>query len=216
MTKNNSINALYTFWRSSASYRVRIALNLKGIDHDSVEIDFRKDGGQHRKPEFLSKNPQGLLPVWQEGDWYLSQSLAILEYLEETQRDIPLLPDEARERARVRELCQIIACEIHPLNNLRVMSYLKANMGQEDEAVNEWYRHWVALSFAPLEQRLNDVAGTYCHGDHLSLADCCLVPQVYNARRFNCDMSPYPTIVKIDKTLNELTAFQDAAPEKQL
>lgn len=206
---------LYTFWRSSASYRVRIALNLKGLDYTSVPIHFRKDGGQHRQPMFLAKNPQGLLPLWEEDDWTLAQSLAIMEYLNETYPTPPLLPENAKTRAEVRAMAQVIACEIHPLNNLRVMAYLKQQMGQSDDQVKEWYQHWVALGFEALETNLKQTAGKYCHGDQITMADCCLVPQVYNAQRFDCDMKPYPTITRINEALNELKAFQKSAPEKQ-
>lgn len=206
---------LYTFWRSSASYRVRIALNLKGLDYTSVPIHFRKEGGQHRKPEFLTKNPQGLLPVWEEADWSLAQSLAIMEYLDETHPSAPLLPEDVKARADVRAMAQIIACEIHPLNNLRVMSYLKKQMGQSENQVNQWYQHWVTLGFEALEACLQRTAGEYCYGDQITIADCCLAPQVYNAQRFNCDLSPFPKLSQINNSLNLLEAFQDAAPENQ-
>ena len=206
---------LYTFWRSSAAYRVRIVLNLKGLTYESVPIHFRKEGGQHRKPDFLAINPQGLLPVLQEGDWHLSQSLAIAEYLDEVYPEPALLPGNPRDRAEVRALAQIIACEIHPLNNLRVLGYLRERLGQDDSGINEWYAHWVDINFVALEARLNVVAGNYCYGDEITLADVCLVPQVYNARRFNVELTPYPNIERIDKTLNELQGFADAAPERQ-
>jgi len=206
---------LYTFWRSSAAYRVRIVLNLKELTYESVPIHFRKDGGQHRSPDFLVINPQGLLPVLQEEDWHLSQSLAIAEYLNETHPEPALLPGDPRARAEVRALAQIIACEIHPLNNLRVLGYLRKQLGQDDAGINDWYSHWVNINFAALEARLKIVAGNYCYGDEISLADVCLVPQVYNARRFNVDLNPYPNIERIDKSLNQQSAFADAAPENQ-
>ncbi len=206
---------LYTFWRSSAAYRVRIVLNLKGLTYESIPIHFRKEGGQHRKPDFLAINPQGLLPVLQEGDWHLSQSLAIAEYLDEVYPEPALLPGNPRDRAEVRALAQIIACEIHPLNNLRVLGYLRERLGQDDSGINEWYAHWVDINFVALEARLNVVAGNYCYGDEITLADVCLVPQVYNARRFNVELAPYPNIERIDKSLSELQAFADAAPERQ-
>ena len=206
---------LYTFWRSSASYRVRIVLNLKKLTYESVLIHFRKEGGQHRKPDFLAMNPQGLLPVLQEGDWSLSQSLAIAEYLEEIHPEPALLPDDPRDRAEVRALAQIVACEIHPLNNLRVLAYLREKLGQDDTGIHDWYAHWVDISFEALEARLNAVAGTYCFGDDITLADVCLVPQLYNARRFDVDLAPYPNIERIDKSLNDIQAFIDATPESQ-
>jgi len=206
---------LYTFWRSSAAYRVRIVLNLKGLDYESVPVHFRKEGGQHRKPDFLALNPQGLLPVLQEGDWSVSQSLAIAEYLDEVHPEPPLLPGDPKCRAEVRAMAQIVACEIHPLNNLRVLGYLREHLGQDDARVNDWYVHWVTISFDALEARLNEFAGLFSYGDNVSLADICLVPQVYNARRFEVDLAPYPNIERIDMACNELTAFTDAAPEQQ-
>jgi len=206
---------LYTFWRSSAAYRVRIVLNLKALAYESIPIHFRKDGGQHRTPDFLAMNPQGLLPVLQEDDWQLSQSLAITEYLDEIHPEPPLLPGNPRARAEVRALAQIIACEIHPLNNLRVLGYLRKQLGQDDSGVNEWYRHWVNISFEALEARFRKNAGIYSYGDEITLADVCLVPQVYNARRFKVDLTPYPNIERIDQSLNELPAFFNAAPEQQ-
>jgi len=202
---------LYTFWRSSAAYRVRIVLNLKALTYESVPIHFRKDGGQHRAPDFLAMNPQGLLPVIVEDDWHLSQSLAIAEYLNEIHPEPPLLPGDPRARAEVRSLAQIIACEIHPLNNLRVLDYLRNQLEQDDSSVNEWYSHWVGINFEALEARLRTTAGNYCFGDEITLADACLVPQVYNARRFGVALKPYPTIERIDKALNDLPAFIDAA-----
>ncbi len=206
---------LYTFWRSSAAYRVRIVLNLKGLDYESVPVHFRKEGGQHRKPDFLALNPQGLLPVLQEGDWSIAQSLAIAEYLDEVHPEPPLLPSDPRSRAEVRAMAQIVACEIHPLNNLRVLGYLRERLGQDDAGVNDWYAHWVTISFAALEARLSKFSGNFCFGDNVGLADVCLVPQVYNARRFKVDLGPYPNIERIDTACNELSVFADAAPEQQ-
>lgn len=207
---------LYTFWRSSASYRVRIVLNLKNLTYESVPISFSKEGGQHHKPDFRMINPQGLLPVLQEEDWYVSQSMAIAEYLDEVYPEPALLPVDPRSRAEVRALAQIVACEIHPLNNLRVLGYLRQHFGQDDSGIKDWYAHWVNINFEALEVRLHDVAGRCCYGDEVTLADICLVPQVYNARRFSIDLTMYPNIERIDKFLNELPAFSDAAPERQL
>lgn len=209
------MSKLYTFWRSSASYRVRIALNHKGLDYEPALIHFRKEGGQHRKPEFLAKNPQGLVPVWEEGAWSLNQSLAIIEYLDEAHPEAPLIPADLKARAEVRAMAQIIACEMHPLNNLRVLNYLKQELGHEQTQVDEWYRHWCTLGFEALEPMLEKKSGICCYGDNVTLVDCCLVPQVYNARRFNCDLTPYPNVMRITEVLNELEAFVQAAPENQ-
>ena len=194
---------------------MRIALNLKRLDYESIFIHLRKEGGQHRKPEFLAKNPQGLLPVWEESGWTLNQSLAIIEYLDETHPEIPLMPKAPRDKAEVRALSQMIACEMHPLNNLRVLAYLRHELGCDQEALNAWYRHWVELGFDALETQLQQTAGEYCFGDSPGLVDCCLVPQVYNARRFDADLAAYPIIERIDRRLNELDACIQAAPENQ-
>lgn len=209
------MNRLYTFWRSSAAYRLRIALNLKGLEYEPALVHFRKEGGQHRKPEFLEKNPQGLLPVWEEDGWYLNQSLAIIEYLDETHPETSLLPSDVKKRAEARAAAQVIACDIHPLNNLRVLGYLKATLGHAQDDVNEWYRHWVRLGFDALEPVLSRADSVYAFGDAPGIVDCCLVPQVYNARRFDCDLSDYPVIVDLDDRLNRIDAFKKAAPESQ-
>lgn len=205
---------LYDFFRSSAAYRVRIALNLKGIAAEREFIHLRQ--GAHRTPAYQAINPQGLVPalVDDQGNVVI-QSLAILEYLDETVPEPPLLPADALGRARVRALSQIVACEIHPLNNLRVLNYLTGELDHDEAARNRWYCHWVAEGFRGLEAMLAEGPGRYCHGDTVTMADVCLVPQVFNARRFDCDLSPYPTIVRIANALNELPAFADAAPERQ-
>ncbi len=207
---------LYGYFRSSAAYRVRIALNLKGIDHQLTVCHLRK--GEQRDPAFLALNPQGLVPALATDDGaVLTQSLAIIEYLDESHPQPPLLPADPLGRARVRSLAQLIACEMHPLNNLRVLKYLKNPLGHEQATIDSWYRHWVATGFEALEQRLAGEAatGAFCHGDSPTLADVCLVPQVVNARRFDCDLAPYPTIRRIDATCRELAAFRAAAPERQ-
>ena len=211
----NALPKLYTFWRSSAAYRVRIALGLKGLEREDVFVHFRKEGGQHRKPDFLALNPQGLLPVWQENGWCLSQSQAIIEYLEDLQPKPPLLPQAPRARAEVRALAQIISCDIHPLNNLRILQYLRKQLGQTDESVNAWVRHWIALGLEAFEARLQQTAGRYSYSDQVSLADVCLVPQVYNAERFNCDLDAYPQLRAVAAALRELPAFAAATPEFQ-
>src|SRR5687767_3472537 len=206
---------LYSFFRSSAAYRVRIALNLKGLGYEYLPVHLSRGGGEQLRPDFLRVNPQALVPVLEDGAQVLSQSLAIIEYLDETHPDPPLLPKTPAERARVRALAQTIACEIHPLNNLRVLNYLTQVAGVSDEAKNAWYRHWVAEGFKSLEARLagNPAPGKFYHADMPGIADCCLVPQMFNARRFKCDLSPYPTLVAIDQRCQALEAVQRAAPE---
>jgi len=207
---------LYGYFRSSAAYRVRIALNLKGLTPEGSYVHLQK--AQQRADDFLALNPQGLVPalVTDQGD-VLTQSLAIVEWLDETHPSPPLLPADAPGRARVRSIAQAIACDIHPLNNLRVLNYLTHTLGVSDEQRNGWYRYWVDLGFEALERRLSREAATgrFCHGDAPTLADVCLVPQVANARRFKIDLSPYPTLVRIDAACQALPAFAAAAPERQ-
>lgn len=206
---------LHDYFRSSAAYRVRIALNLKGLDYAQLSCQLR-DGSQ-RAPDFLTLNPQGLVPALATDGAVLTQSLAIIDYLDEVYPQPSLLPNEPINKARVRSLALQIACDIHPLNNLRVLNYLKNELGQTQENVTTWYRHWIAVEFAALEARLaNDAqTGSYCQGEQISLADICLVPQVANARRFDCDLSACPTIVRIDAACQAITEFADAAPERQ-
>lgn len=206
---------LFTYFRSSASYRVRIALNLKSLAYESVPKIFAK--GEHRAPEFLAINPQGLLPALETDGMVLSQSLAIIEYLDERYPEPPLLPATEAGRAHVRSLALAIACDIHPLNNLRVLNYLRQQLGQQDEGVNAWYRHWVTEGFRGIEVELSRHSsnGRYCYGDAVSLADVCLVPQVFNARRFNVDLTPFPTIAAIAAHLESLPAFASARPDLQ-
>jgi maleylpyruvate isomerase len=208
---------LYSCFRSSAAYRVRIALNLKGLTYDYVPVHLLKDGGQQFKPEYTRLNPQALVPTLVDGPATLTQSLAIVEYLDETHPEPPLLAATALGRARVRELAQSIACDIHPLNNLRVLRYLKRELDVPDEKRDAWYRHWVETGLLALERMLADSpdTGAYCHGDTPTLADICLVPQVFNARRLKCDLSAMPTIVRIDAACRALPAFIQAAPEHQ-
>lgn len=207
---------LYGYFRSSAAYRVRIALNLKGLAYEQLAVNLAD--GEQRGVDNLARNPQGLVPVLETDDGTrLTQSLAICEYLDERYPEPPLLPADAAERARVRALAQAIACEIHPLNNLKVLKYLTGELGVSDEARLGWYRHWVSEGFDALETRLADspATGAFCHGDTPTLADACLVPQVFNARRFDCDLSAYPTIRRIIERCATLDAFQRAAPAAQ-
>jgi len=206
---------LYTFFRSSAAYRVRIALNLKGKPYESAAKALRT--GEHRRADYLDKNPQGLVPALEHDGVVLSQSLAIIEYLDEKFPQPPLLPADPVARAQVRAMAQNIACDIHPLNNLRVLNYLRKELGQDDAGVNRWYAHWIAEGLRGLEElaRRHTGDGAHCFGKQVTLADVTLVPQIYNARRFECDLAPYPTLVKIADSLDALPAFAAARPEVQ-
>ena len=208
---------LYNYFRSSASYRVRIALQLKGLAYEYIPVHLTHDGGQQRTSQFRALNPQALVPVLAHGPETLTQSLAIIEYLEETYPEPALLPKAAAERARVRALTLALACEVHPLNNLRVLNYLSSKLGLNDAAKTEWYKHWVDQGFAAFEASLaqSPHTGRFCHGDTPGLADCCLVPQLFNARRFGCDLSGYPILLAIEARCQELPAFRDAAPGQQ-
>ena len=208
---------LYDYFRSSAAYRVRIGLHLKGLGYESVPVHLLRDGGEQLKPEYRAVNPSALVPALQDGDATITQSLAILEYLDEVHPMVPLMPRDALGRARVRSLALMIGCDIHPINNLRVLRYLVKEAGLSEEAKNAWYVHWVQEGFAALEAQLAASAdmGRFCHGDTPTIADCFLVPQVFNAVRFNIDLTPYPVIVRIDAALRELPAFAAAHPSAQ-
>ncbi len=205
---------LYGYWRSSAAYRARIALNLKGIAYTSVPVNLAC--GEQRSADFRRLNPQSTVPCLRDGDVVLGQSLAIIEYLDETHPEPPLLPAGAAERARARQLALLIACEIHPLNNLKVLQYLEHGMGIDEPGRRRWYRHWIAEGFTALEAMLAPTAGAFALGDDRpSVVDVFLVPQVYNANRWRCDLSPYPTIQRINDRCLQLPAFAEAAPERQ-
>ena len=206
---------LYTYFRSSAAFRVRIALNLKGLKYEPLFVHLAK--GEHRKPQYASVNAQALLPTLELDDGTrLNQSLAIIEYLDEAHPRPALLPEDAKGRARVRALSNLIANEIHPLNNLRVLQHLKRALGQTEEQVSAWYRHWIADGLAKLEAEL--AAGKkakFSHADAPTMADCCLVPQIFNAKRYNCDLAPYPNTLRVFDECMKLEAFDRAQPAKQ-
>jgi len=205
---------LYSFFRSSAAYRVRIALNLKGIAYDMVPVHLVKEGGHNRRPQFRALNPQMRVPalVAPSGD-VLIQSLAIIEYLDEALPEPPLLPKDPIARAQARAIAQIVACDIHPLNNIGALRYLKREMHQDQAAIDAWCRHWLLAGFDALEALVRP--GPYACGDAVTVADLCLVPQVYNARRLNVPLDKFPKIVAIDAACRALPAFERARPENQ-
>jgi maleylpyruvate isomerase len=208
---------LYTFFRSSASYRVRIAINLKALNCEQVPIHLRRGGGEQFSATYKAINPQALVPALEDAGRILTQSLAIMEYLEERYPKPPLLPADPADRALVRSMAFIIACEVHPIQNLRVLVHLKNNLKQSEDDLNLWARHWIDLGLSAFEQIVvsSPKRGKFCFGDTPTLADICLVPQLANARRFGCDLSAYPTLLQIEKACSALPAFADAAPEKQ-
>ena len=208
---------LHNYFRSSASFRVRIALGLKGLPYDYVPVHLNRQGGEQFSARFLELNPEGLVPVLEDDGLFVNQSLAIMEYLEERYPAPPLLPAGLADRAYVRGLCSHIACDIHPLNNLRVLKYLTGRLGASEAAKSEWISTWITTGLAAIEREVtrHAKAGTFCFGDRPGFADACLVPQIFSARRFNVDMSPYPTLLRIDAACMELPAFVDAAPGVQ-
>lgn len=209
---------LYGYWRSSAAYRVRIALQLKGLAYEYRPVHLARDGGEQHAPAYAGLNPQELVPSLVDGERVFTQSLAIIEYLDEIYPESPMLPIDTRGRARVRALAQMVACDIHPLGNLRVLQHLERELGADEAQRAAWSRHWIAVGFAALEAMLsNDVnTGTFCYGDEPGLADACLVPQVYNAQRWKLSLDGYPTIRRIHAACQRLEAFRAAAPEAQV
>ena len=208
---------LYTYFRSSAAYRVRIALNLKGLQYDAVPVHLLRGGGEQLQADYVKMNPSGLVPTFQDDYITLTQSMAILEYLEDEYPEVPLLPKDAAGRARVRELAQIVACDIHPVNNLRVLRYLVHDLGLPEDVKTQWYRHWLLGGLDVLEKHLarDPSAGPLCHGYLPTIADCFLVPQVFNAQRQGVDISVYPNIARINAACVELPAFVAAHPSNQ-
>ncbi len=212
----SGMRELYSYFRSSAAYRVRIALALKGLDYRVLPVHLLRHGGEQNAPEYRRHNPEGLVPALVEGGRVLTQSLAIMEYLDEAYGPASLLPADALARARVRALALHVACDIHPLNNLRVLRWLAHEMHIEPAERDRWYRHWIEQGFQALEAQLQSPdTGLCCHGDTPGLADCCLVPQVYNARRYALDWSAWPTIQRISAHCETLPAFEAAHPDVQ-
>lgn len=205
---------LFDYCRSSAAYRVRIALNLKKMPYKQVPVSLL--AGEHVEDKHLNRNPQGFVPALQDGDLMLTQSLAICEYLDDAYPEsVSLLPGSAADKARVRAMAQLIACDIHPVNNLRILKYMVSELGAVDEQKTTWYQHWIYKGFDALEQILSESAGLYCFGDQVTLADLCLVPQVFNANRFKCDLSGYPNIVRVNENCLKLECFTNAHPDLQ-
>jgi maleylacetoacetate isomerase len=208
---------LYSYFRSSSSYRVRIALNLKGLPYETIPVHLLRDGGEQHQPRFMQRNPAQLLPVLEHDQLKLTQSLAIIEYLEETQPSPSLLPGDAAAKARIRALALDVVCEIQPLSNLRVLQYLKSELALGDAARAKWSQQWISRGFAAIEAQLARYSsGNYCFGVTPTLADCCLIPQVFNALRFNCRLDPFPNIQRIYDHCIGVEAFHNAAPGQQI
>lgn len=203
---------LYDYWRSSAAYRVRIALNLKGVDYEQRSVNLA--AGEQKSADFRAVNPQALVPLLEIDGHRISQSLAIMVYLDQTVPDPPLMPRDPAEGAHVRAMAMTIACDIHPLNNLRVLKYLKGELGQEQSSIDAWVAHWISEGFAALETMATPRAGPFLFGDQPTIADICLVPQMYNARRFNVPVDAYPTLLRAEANASELDAFARALPDR--
>lgn len=217
MSNNNNMTiTLYSYWRSSAAYRVRIALNLKQLDYQTIPVHLVKNGGEQHSETFREMNPNELVPVLKDGDLILNQSMAIMDYLDETYSGHPLVPSKGEQRYIVKALANDIAIDIHPINNLRILQYLERECELTAEHKQKWYKHWIGIGFKAFETKLKHTSGLYCVGDEITLADLCLVPQVYNAIRFGVDMTPFPTIQSICERCNQQTAFIDAMPENQI
>lgn len=208
---------LYGYWRSTAAYRVRVALNLKQVSYVQESVHLVKDGGEQHKPEYRSLNPQGLVPTLIDDGVSIIQSIAILEYLEEKYSHPRLLPEDTKLRALTRQMCQLIACDIHPLNNLRVLKYLSGEFQVSEDQKTQWYRHWIIEGFEALVKLREQagVTGSYCIGEELSLADACLIPQIYNANRFDVPIDRFPSLLEINENCLKLERFQNAVPENQ-
>jgi len=208
---------LYSYFRSSAVFRVRIALNLKGLDYQAVPVHLLRDGGQQHAPDFVQKNPAHLVPVLEDDSQILTQSLAIIEYLEEQYPAPPLLPKKPVDRARVRALALDVACDIHPLNNLRVLNHLSSTFGVDDSRRTEWMRHWITVGLTAIEQKLQSTASRsgFCYGESPTIADCCLIPQTFNALRAQTPVDRFPTVMRIYERCMKLPAFEKAAPGAQ-
>ncbi|KOO13067.1 maleylacetoacetate isomerase [Vibrio xuii] len=206
---------LYGYWRSSAAYRVRIALNLKGLDYDQRSVHLVNNGGEQHSTEFKRLNPNQLVPVLMDNGLVLNQSLAIFDYLDETYSDVLLVPKSGESRYLVKAMAQDIAIDVHPLNNLRVLQYLSNELNVDEREKSDWYKHWIANGFEALEQRVAVTRGQYCVGNEISLVDVCLAPQMYNAQRFGVDLTSYPNLLDVTTSLSKVRAFIQATPEQQ-
>ena len=207
---------LYGYWRSSAAYRVRIAMHLKALDFESISVDLVKNGGEQHQDDYIAMNPSHLVPTLVDGNLVLNQSLAIIDYLDNCYPDVALYPSDVKLRAKVQALSLDIACEIHPINNLRVLQYLTNQLSLDDKVKLTWLHHWMTTGFTNLEAQLVKTSGLYCFGDQVTMADVCLIPQCYNAKRFDVDISHYPNICRIVNNCQLLTAFDKALPENQV